>query len=127
MLFRSSPLTGAGALAIKNNPALASLATMTALYRVAGNLTIDGNAALANLGAFTTSVKYVDQMLTVTNNAQLTDLGAFKHLALVGAITITHNQDLLACRATEVDRCTAHPISSVISNNKSSNCNWQCN
>ena len=122
-----SPLTGTGSLTLRNNPALTTLATMTALYRVAGNLTIDSNAALANLDAFTTSLVYVDQMLTVTNNAQLTDLGALKHLALVGAITITHNQDLLACRATEVDRCTAHPITSVINNNKASNCNWQCN
>ncbi|HET9625867.1 MAG TPA: hypothetical protein VFP84_31115 [Kofleriaceae bacterium] len=122
-----SPLTGAGSLAITSNPALGSLATMTSLYRVAGNLTINGNAALSNLGAFTTSLKYVDAMLNVSNNGALADLGALKHLALVGAITITGNASLLACRATEVDRCTSHPISSVIGNNKSSSCSWQCN
>jgi Receptor L domain len=116
-----------GDFAIRNNTALTTLGTMSSLYRVTGNLTIDGNAALTNLAAFTTSVKFVDLMLTITNNQNLVDLGALKHLQLVGAITITNNQNLVTCRATEIDRCTQHPTTAVISNNKNTNCNWQCN
>ena len=116
-----------GDLAIRNNAALATLGTMSALYRVTGNLTIDGNAALTNLSSFTTSIKFVDLALTITNNPKLTDLGALKHLSLVGAITITGNPTLVTCRATEIDRCVQHPTAAVISNNDDINCNWQCN
>jgi receptor L domain-containing protein len=116
-----------GDLAIRNNAALTTLGTMSSLYRVTGNLTIDGNAALTNLAAFGTSVKLVDLALTISNNQNLADLGALKHLQLVGAITITNNQALVTCRATEIDRCTQHPTAAVINNNKSTNCNWQCN
>ena len=116
-----------GDLAIRNNAALTTLGTMSALYRVAGNLTIDGNTALTSLSAFTTSVKFVDLALTITNNPNLTDLGALKHLSLTGAITITNNQKLVVCRATEIDRCVQHPTASVIANNNNVNCNWQCN
>jgi hypothetical protein len=126
-------LTGFGAttingdFAVRNNAALTTLGTMSALYRVTGNLTIDNNAALTNLAAFTTTVKFVDQMLTITNNQNLSDLGALKHLQLVGAITISNNANLVVCRATEIDRCVMHPTTAVIANNKSTNCNWQCN
>ncbi len=116
-----------GDLVVRNNAALASLGTMSDLYRITGNLTIDNNPLLANLGAFTTSVKYVDLMLTVTNNAALTDLGALKHLSLVGAVTITNNTKLSVCRALEIDRCVQHATQSVISGNDNTNCNWQCN
>jgi hypothetical protein len=116
-----------GDFAVRNNAALTTLGTMSSLYRVTGNLTIDGNAALTNLAAFTTTVKFVDQTLTITNNQNLADLGALKHLQLVGAIAITNNQNLVVCRATEIDRCVQHPTAAVITNNKSINCNWQCN
>lgn len=116
-----------GDFAVRNNTALTTLGTMSALYRVTGSLTIDNNAALANLAAFTTSVKFVDQMLTITNNQNLSDLGALKHLQLVGAITITNNASLVTCRATEIDRCVQHPTAAVITNNKDTSCNWQCN
>jgi hypothetical protein len=33
----------------------------------------------------------------------------------------------VVCRATEIDRCVQHPTAAVITNNKSINCNWQCN
>lgn len=115
-----------GDFAVRNNPALTTLGTMSSLYRVTGNLTIDGNAALTNLAAFTTSVKFVDRALTITNNGNLTDLGALKHLQLVGGITITNNPRLVVCRAIEVDRCTQHPVAAVITNNLQTNCNWQC-
>lgn len=120
-------LAGAGSLLITNNATLATLGTMSSLYRVGGNLMVSGNTALTNLAAFTTSLKFVDAALTISNNTALTDLGSLKHLSLVGAITITGNQNLLACRASEIDRCTQHPVSSVINNNKSSNCSTQCN
>jgi hypothetical protein len=116
-----------GDFAVRNNTQLTTLGTMSSLYRVSGNLTIDGNPALTSLAAFTTSVKFVDQMLTVTNNQNLSDLGALKHLQLVGAITITNNQNLVTCRAMEIDRCVQHPTTAVITNNKDINCNWQCN
>lgn len=117
-----------GDLAIRDNPVLTSLGSMPALYRVTGNLTIDNNAALANLAAFTTKVKFVDQSLAIRNNQNLTDLGQLKHLALVGSITITNNHNLVNCRAVEIDRCTQHPPnSSVINSNGTTNCNWQCN
>ena len=116
-----------GDFAIRNNAALTTLGAMSSLYRVTGNLTIDNNAALANLAAFTTSVKFVDQALTITNNQNLSDLGALKHLQLVGAITITNNQNLVSCRAIEIDRCVQHPTTAVITNNKDTSCNWQCN
>lgn len=116
-----------GDFAIRNNPALTTLGAMSSLYRVTGNLTIDGNAALANLAAFTTSVKFVDRTLTITNNQNLADLGALKHLQLVGAITITNNQNLVTCRAIEIDRCVSHPTTAVITNNLDAACNWQCN
>lgn len=131
--FAATPTTGSalitinGDFAIRNNPVLSSLGTMSSLYRVARNLTIDSNPALTNLAAFTTSVKFVDQALTITNNGALTDLGALKHLQLVGGITITNNRNLVACRAVEIDRCTQHPTTSVINNNGTTNCNWQCN
>jgi hypothetical protein len=119
--------TISGDLAIHGNQALTSLGTMSALYRVTGSITIDGNAALTNLAAFTTSLKLIDQSLTITNNAALTDLGALKHLSLIGAITITGNQNLVNCRAVEVDRCTQHLATAVISNNNNASCSWQCN
>ncbi|HEX2687482.1 MAG TPA: hypothetical protein VHN14_12735 [Kofleriaceae bacterium] len=115
-----------GDLAIRGNTRLTTLGTMSSLYRVTGNLTIDGNAALANLAAFTTSLKFVDRSLTITNNQNLSDLGALKHLQLVGAITITNNQNLVTCRAIEIDRCVQHPTTAVIGNNRDINCNWQC-
>jgi Receptor L domain len=118
--------TISGDLAIRNNVALATLGTMSALYRVTGNVTIDGNTALTNLAAFTTSVKLIDRTLTITNNQNLADLGALKHLQLVGAITITNNQNLVVCRAMEIDRCVQHPTTAVITNNRDTNCNWQC-
>jgi len=116
-----------GDLAIRHNVALTTLGTMSSLYRVSGNLTIDSNSALTNLAAFTTSVKFVDQSLTITNNQSLSDLGALKHLQLVGAITITGNSSLVNCRAVEIDRCVQHPIPAVIASNGTTNCNWQCN
>ncbi len=119
--------TIAGDLAIRNNAALTTLGTMSALYRVSGNLTIDGNPLLTSLASFTTSIKFVDQALTITNNPKLTDLGALKHLSLVGSIAITGNPTLSNCRAIEIDRCVQHPTTSVISNNNNNNCNWQCN
>ncbi|HEX4419418.1 MAG TPA: hypothetical protein VH165_16010 [Kofleriaceae bacterium] len=116
-----------GDLAIHHNTVLTTLGTMSALYRVTGNLMIHDNAALTNLAAFTTSLKFVDQTLMIMDNAALTDLGDLKHLSLVGAITITGNADLLACRATEIDRCTQHPVASVINTNKTSTCTPSCN
>jgi len=116
-----------GDLAIRNNPALTSLGTMSALYRVTGNVTIDSNAALTNLAAFTTSLKFIDLALTIRQNPKLTDLGALKHLQLVGAVSITSNQSLVNCRAQEIDRCVQHPTTSMISNNNNASCNVQCN
>lgn len=114
-----------GDLAVRNNTALTSLGAMSSLYRVTGSVTIDGNPALANLAGFT-GIKLIDQSLTITRNQALTDLGALKHLQLVGAITITGNPSLVTCRAIEVDRCTQHPTTAIISNNKDTSCNWQC-
>ena len=119
--------TISGDFAVRNNPLLTSLGTMSALYRVTGSVAIDNNAALANLAAFTTSLKFIDQTLTITNNAALVDLGQLKHVQLVGAISITNNANLVTCRATEIDKCTQHPTTSVITGNKSTSCNWQCN
>lgn len=119
--------TVSGDLAIRGNPRLTTIGAMTALYRVTGSVTIDGNAALTSLAAFTTSLKFIDQSLTITRNAALTDLGALKHLSLVGAITITGNQNLVNCRALEVDRCTQHPVASVITSNKTTSCTSVCN
>ena len=116
-----------GDLAIRNNPALTSLGTMSALSRVTGSVTIDGNPVLAQLAAFTTSLKYIDQTLTISNNAMLVDLGALKHVQLIRAISITNNASLVTCRATEIDQCTQHPIASVITNNKSISCTTTCN
>jgi hypothetical protein len=116
-----------GDFAIRNNQVLSQLGTMSSLYRVTGNLTIDNNSALGSLSAFTTTVKFVDKALTITNNASLTDVGALKHLQLVQAITITNNRNLVNCRAVEVDQCTLHPTTAVISNNGTTNCSWQCN
>lgn len=120
-------LAGAGHLEISDNATLTTLGTMSALYRVTGSVTIDGNPALTDLAAFTTSLKFIDQTLTISNNAALTDLGALKHVALIGAISITSNTSLVSCRATEVDKCTQHPVASVISNNKTTTCSTSCN
>jgi hypothetical protein len=119
-------LAGAGHIEISDNAKLATLGAMSALYRVTGSVTIDGNPVLTGLAAFTTSLKYIDQALTITNNAALADLGALKHVALVNAITITNNTSLVSCRATEVDKCTLHPIASTISNNKTTSCTTSC-
>jgi hypothetical protein len=120
-------LAGAGHVEISDNAKLATLGAMSALYRVSGSVTIDNNPALTGLAAFTTSLKYIDQTLTISNNAALTDLGALKHVALINAITITNNTNLVSCRATEVDKCTLHPNTSVISNNKTTSCSTSCN
>lgn len=116
-----------GDLVIRNNPLLTTLGTMSALFRITGDLRIDSNAALTNLAAFTTTVKRINQTLAITNNRNLTDLGALKRLELVNAITITNNQSLSICRAIEIDQCTAHPTAAVIANNQNNDCNWQCN
>jgi hypothetical protein len=116
-----------GDFAIRNNPVLTSLGTMSALYRVAGNVVVENNIALTNLSAFTNSVKLVDKSLQIVSNPVLGDLGALKHLQLVQQITITNNHNLVTCRAIEIDRCTQHPVGSVINNNGTTNCNWQCN
>lgn len=116
-----------GDFAIRNNQALTTLGTMSSLYRVTGNLTIDNNTALGSLSAFTTSVKFVDRALTITNNANLTDVGQLKHLQLVQAITITNNRNLVNCRAVEVDKCTTHPTGAVIANNGTTSCTPNCN
>jgi hypothetical protein len=116
-----------GDFAIRNNAALTSLGTMSSLYRVAGNVVVENNTALTNLAAFTSSVKLVDKALQIVSNPVLGDLGALKHLQLVQQITITNNRNLVTCRAIEVDRCTQHPVGSVINNNGTTNCNWQCN
>lgn len=130
---RLTSLTGFAAIsingdfAIRNNPVLTTVGTLSSLYRVTGNLTIDNNTALVSLSAFTTSVKHVDRMLTITNNANLTDLGALKQLQLVAGIVITNNRNLATCKAVEVDRCVYHPTTSVISNNNgTTSCNVQC-
>jgi hypothetical protein len=115
-----------GDLAIRNNPVLTTLGTMSSLYRVTGNVTIDSNAALTNLAAFTTSLKFIDLALTINQNPKLTDLGALKHLQLIGGISITGNQSLVNCRAQEIDRCVQHPTTAVISNNNNTSCNVQC-
>lgn len=120
-------LAGAGHIEISDNARLATLGAMAALYRVTGSVTIDGNPALTGLAAFTTSLKFIDQTLTIRNNAALIDLGALKHVALIGAISITNNTSLVSCRATEVDKCTQHPVVSVISNNKTTSCTTSCN
>ncbi len=120
-------LAGAGHVEISDNAKLTTLGAMNALYRVTGSVTIDGNPALTGLAAFTTSLKFIDQTLTISNNAALTDLGALKHVALIGAISITNNTSLVSCRATEVDKCTQHPVASVISNNKTTSCSTSCN
>jgi hypothetical protein len=119
-------LAGAGHIEISDNARLATLGAMSALYRVSGSVTIDGNPALTGLGAFTTSLRYIDQALTISNNGALTDLGALKHVWVINAITITNNTSLVSCRATEVDKCTLHPITSVISNNKNTSCSTIC-
>jgi hypothetical protein len=121
-----SRLATTGHIEVADNAALTTLGTMTALYRVTGNLTIDSNPLLVNLAAFTTSVQFVDHVLTITNNPSLIDLGALKHLKLVGAIAITNNKSLVSCRALEVDRCVQHPIASVINTNKEGSCSASC-
>jgi len=118
--------TVAGDLAIRNNAKLTSLGRMSALYRVTGSVTIDGNPVLANLAAFT-GIQLIDQSLTITGNAALVDLGALKHLQLLAAITITNNQNLVNCRALEVDLCTRHVATSIINNNKNTSCTALCN
>jgi hypothetical protein len=116
-----------GDLAVHDNPALATISAMSSLYRITGGLTIANNPALTSLAALASSVRFVDQTLAITNNQNLTDLGALKHLQLVGAITIINNQNLVTCRAIEIDRCVPHPTASVIDNNRDISCNAQCN
>jgi hypothetical protein len=105
-------LAGAGHIEISDNAQLATLGAM---------------AALSGLAAFTTSLKFIDQTLTIRNNAALIDLGSLKHVALIGAISITNNTSLVSCRATEIDKCTQHPVASVITNNKTTSCSTSCN
>src|SRR4051812_1306616 len=115
-----------GDLAIRNNAQLSAIGPMAALYRVTGNLTIDNNAALANLAAFTTSLKLIDGALAITNNPALADLGPLKHLQLIGSIMITNNKALISCRADEVNRCVSHLGTAVISQNKDASCSSSC-
>jgi len=116
----------AGDLAIRNNAKLAAIGTMGALVHVAGNVTIDSNAALVDLKAFTIAMKTIGQALTVTNNPSLVDLGMLKHLDSISAITIANNRNLVVCRAIEVDGCVVHAVTSHLENNRGGNCNSSC-
>jgi hypothetical protein len=116
-----------GDLAIRSNPKLTTLGTMGALVQVAGNVTIDSNAVLPDLKAFTLSMKRINRTLTINNNAALADLGMLKHLELINALTVTNNHNLVGCRVLEVDKCVAHNVASQISNNRDANCNSSCN
>ncbi|MEO7735177.1 MAG: hypothetical protein ABIY55_29755 [Kofleriaceae bacterium] len=116
----------AGDLAIRSNPKLTTIGTMGALATVTGNVIIDSNAALPDLKAFTLSMKRIGRTLTINNNAALADLGMLKHLDLIGSLTITNNHNLVGCRVLEVDRCVAHNTASQLSNNRDGNCNSSC-
>jgi hypothetical protein len=115
-----------GDVAIRKNDKLTLIGTMGALVQVAGNVTIDSNAALVNLAMFTLSMKRIGQSLTINNNASLTDLGMLKHLDSINAITITNNPNLVECRALEIDRCVVHVVGSRLENNRDGDCNGSC-
>jgi len=115
-----------GDLVIRNHAALTTLGSMGALNRVTGDVTIDSNPALANLAAFTPTLRAIDGKLAVNNNAALLDLGALKQLDSVGAIEITNNRSLVSCRALEIHACVLHTTTSIIGNNKDSSCSPLC-
>lgn len=116
----------AGDLVIRNHAALTTLGSMGTLDRVTGDVTIDSNPVLANLAAFTPTMRVIDGKLTVNNNAALLDLGALKQLDSVGAIEITNNRNLVSCRALEIHECVLHTTTSIIGNNKNGNCSVLC-
>ncbi len=116
-----------GDLVLRGNRALTALGTMSSLSRIEGSLTIDGNTALGNIAAFTTSMQYITGALTISNNGALTDLGQVSHLLGIGTISITNNPNLSFCRAREVDLCVnSHGSVTIQNNRQASNCNSWC-
>lgn len=116
-----------GDFALRNNAVLTGMGMFGGLTRITGDVTVDGNAALTTLAAFTTTLKNIDKALTISNNPALTDVGALKHLDHIQVITITNNRQLVKCRAQEVDRCVDHDQGSQINNNRDAGCNTSCN
>lgn len=107
-----------GDFTIRGNKLLTTLGTMSSLENIQGNLTIDNNAALTNVGLFTTTMRYLTGVLAISNNPQLTDLGQLSRLTGIGAIQVTSNTKLPFCKAQEIDHCVPqHGSVSIAGNN----------
>jgi hypothetical protein len=123
-------LQSVGNFVIRNNGALTSLGSMSALEFIHGALTIDNNDALVTLdntmmsgSAFGDRKVWVDTTVSVTNNAVLTEIGAIAHFKyVVGSVTVTGNGQLTYCEAREVDCCVDTDVM-VINANKTTSCN----
>jgi len=117
-----------GDLVIRNNPKLATVGSMFSLDAIAGHLTIDNNAALTNLGMFTSTLRNLAGTLTVSNNPQLTDLGLISHMNGIGSVSVTNNTKLPFCKAQEINHCVPqHGGVSIVGNlNTTTNCDCWC-
>jgi hypothetical protein len=122
-------LQSIGNFVIRNNAALTTLGSMSALEFIHGALTIDNNDALVTLdntmmsGTTMADRKvWVDTTVTVTNNGALTEIGAIAHFKyVVGTVTISNNSNLTFCEVREVD-CCSDTDAVLQSGNKTSSC-----
>lgn len=127
--FKGPSATEMAGFTLRGNRVLANAPVMPALSRVTGNVTIDNNAALANLTLLPTTLQYVTGVFTISNNAALTNLGQTSHLLGIGSASITGNANLDFCEAHEVDHCVGQLGSISIANNKqqsANNCDCYC-
>jgi hypothetical protein len=116
-----------GDFTVRGNKLLTTLGSMSSLESIQGNLTIDNNGALSNVGLFTTAMRYLTGVLTISNNPQLTDLGQLSRLTGIGAISVTSNTKLPFCKAQEIEHCVPqHGSVSIAGNNNAVMTNCPC-
>lgn len=129
MVANMRVVTTTGGVQFKSNPKLTSLGTTNLLMYVGGNLVVDDNDSLTDLGGFTSSMQKVIGSVNVSNNGALTNLGQLSRLSqgINGTVSIMNNPVLGYCPAWELDRCV---VSGAVTNsgngNTQSNCPHWC-
>jgi hypothetical protein len=120
-----SGLKVAPTLAIRNNPALTTIADLRSLTLL-GALTISNNATLTALPMATFSGEIAGDV-TISDNGALTDLGRLAYaMRIDGALTITNNAALDYCVAKEVDCCVPTGPVNIQGNLPDNNCHSYC-
>lgn len=118
-----------GGIQFKNNPKLSSIGSMGSLTHIGGNLVVDDNDALSDLGGLTSSMQKVVGSVTVTGNQTLSNLGQLSRLSqgINGTVSVMNNPVLGYCAAWELDRCVASgAVTNTGNGNTQTNCPHWC-